>query len=156
MHQPPTQKRGSFFEHIPTWVGSYPSLIVHTLFFAGIFILGFSGVVAPDYVFAVTTNILSIEAIYLAIFIQLTVNRHQKELREVSEDVEGIQEDVEGISEEIEGLGEDVEDIQEDIQEMTEEESADLARKAKQMVSLEQLTNDVKRVLTDLETFKRQ
>ena len=149
-------KPKNFFENIPTWIGSTPSLILHTVFFASIFVLGFSGLVAPDYIFALTTNILSIEAIYLAIFIQMTVNRHQKELEEVSEDVEDIQEDIQEISEDVGDLGDDVEDIQEDIQELTEDEDSEDERKKKQMVSLEQLTGDIQRVLKDLETLKKQ
>ncbi|MEK7616618.1 MAG: hypothetical protein AAB414_01025, partial [Patescibacteria group bacterium] len=37
---------------------------------------------------------LSIEAIYLAIFIQMTVNRNTQSLEEVEEDIEDIQEEV--------------------------------------------------------------
>jgi uncharacterized protein YoxC len=156
MVQPPNNKGGNFFERIPAWIGSMPSLILHTLFFAGIFVLGFSGLVNPDYVFALTTNILSIEAIYLAIFIQMTVNRHQRELQEVSEDVEDIQEDIEDISEDVEDLGKDVEDIQEDIEEMSEEEESAEASKQKQQGGIEQLTADVKKVLADLEALRNR
>ena len=89
-----------FPQKISAWVGSPLSLIIHTIFFSSIFVLGFSGLINPDYVFAFTTNILSIEAIYLAIFIQMTVNRHSEDLEEVSEDIDEIQKDVEEISDE--------------------------------------------------------
>ncbi len=127
-------------------MGSVPSLIIHTMFFASIFVLGFSGAVAPDYIFAVTTNILSIEAIYLAIFIQMTVNRHQKELEEVSEDVEDIQEDIEEISE-------DVEDIQEDVQEFDQKREE---RKEHQSVTLETLSRDIQQIVVHLEELKKK
>lgn len=50
----------------------------------------------------VLTTIVSLEAIYLAIFIQMTVNRSVESLREVEEDIEELAEDVEEIAEELE------------------------------------------------------
>lgn len=144
------------FEQLTVWIGSVASLVVHSCFFIGSFTLAFLGYVQWDTMLLVLTTLVSLEAIYLSIFIQMTVNRHQKELEEVSEDVEEIQEDIEEISEDVEDLGDDVEDIQEDIQELTEEEDSDEERKKKQLVSLEQLTSDIQRVLKDLETLKKQ
>ncbi len=92
----------NFSKNLIRWVGSPISLVVHTLFFVSIFVVGFSGLISPDYVFALTTNILSIEAIYLAIFIQMTVNKHSEELKEVSKDLEDIQESVDDIQENVE------------------------------------------------------
>ncbi len=146
----------SAFERVTRWIGSLTSLIIHTFLFGGSFALAFLGYVPWENMLLVLTTLVSLEAIYLSIFIQMTVNRHQIELEEVSEDVEDIQEDIQEISEDVEGLGSDVEDIQEDIEELTEDESAEEARKEKQMVSLEQLTSDVKRVLADLESLKGQ
>ncbi len=152
-----------FFEYLTRWIGSVASLIVHTLLFGGSFALGFFHVAEWDSVLLVLTTIVSLEAIYLSIFIQMTVNRHTESLKEVEEDVEDIQEDieeitedVEGIQEDIEEITEDVEDIQEDVEELNEEDPEDEERKQKQLVSLDQLTKDVQRVLQDLEKFKKQ
>lgn len=143
------------FEQLTVWIGSIGSLILHTFVFLGCFTLAFLGIVEWETMLLVLTTLVSLEAIYLSIFIQMTVNRHQKELEEVSEDVEDIQEDIQEISEDVEDLGDDVEDIQEDIQELTEDEESEEERKAKQMVSLEQLTADMKRILADLEALKK-
>ncbi len=145
-----------FVERFVLWIGSVSSLIIHTILYALVFVTGFLHWFPWDMVLLVFTTIISMEAIYLSLFIQITVNRHQKELEEVSEDVEDIQEDIQEISEDVEDLGDDVEDIQEDIQELTEEEQSEEERKKKQLVSLEQLTSDVQRVLKDLETLKKQ
>ena len=75
------------------WVGTPVSLIVHTLFFAGIFALRKFGI-TTDYLLLILTTAVSLEAIYLSIFIQMTVNRNTESLEEVEEDIEGIQEDV--------------------------------------------------------------
>lgn len=145
----------AIFERLTTWIGSISSLIVHTIFFILSFGAALFGYIEWDRMLLILTTVVSLEAIYIGIFIQMTVNRHQKELEEVSEDVEDIQEDIQEISEDVEDLGDDVEDIQEDIQELTEDEQSEEERKAKQMVSLEQLTADMKRILADLEALKK-
>ena len=55
-----------------------------------------------DKVMLILTTVVSLEAIYLAIFIQMTVNKHAAELEEVSEDIDEIQEDIDEIQEDIE------------------------------------------------------
>src|SRR6185503_19038880 len=85
------------FEHfsrkLTQWIGSPQSIAVHTVFFIGIFSLRFWGVASSD-ILLILTTIVSLEAIYLSIFIQMTVNKHAEELEEVSEDIEEIQKDV--------------------------------------------------------------
>ena len=104
------------------WIGSIQSLIVHTIIFISSFIFVFIGA-KLDTVLLVLTTALSLEAIYLAIFIQMTVNRNtqaianaQKDIDSISEDVEEIAEDVEEIAEDVEEIAEDVEDIAEDME----------------------------------------
>jgi peptidoglycan hydrolase CwlO-like protein len=90
-----------------TWIGSTSSLIVHTIVFIVSFSLVFFGI--PIYrVLLVLTTILSLEAIYLSIFIQMSVNRHESKLHEVSEDIDEIQEDIEDISDDIDDISEDL------------------------------------------------
>jgi len=149
-------KKKDFFELITKWIGSVQSLVTHSVFFIAAFAASIFGFASWTAMLLIVTTIVSLEAIYLAIFIQMTVNRHTHELREVSEDVEDIQEDLEEISEDVEGLGENVEEIQEDIEEMTEEEQQEELRKKKQTVTLDRLTADIKTLLTDIEEFKKR
>ncbi len=74
------------------WIGTPISLIIHTLLFFGIFSLRRFGV-TTDYILLVLTTAVSLEAIYLSIFIQMSVNRATESLEEVGEDIEDIQED---------------------------------------------------------------
>jgi len=74
------------------WVGTPWSLIFHTVFFVAIFSLRYFGL-TTDYILLVLTTAVSLEAIYLSIFIQMSVNRATESLEEVEEDIEGIQED---------------------------------------------------------------
>jgi len=154
-------------EKIITWIGSPISLVIHTIIFIGFFTVSFLKWVSWDLMFAVLTNVVSLEAIYLAIFIQMSVNRQAASLKEVEEDVGDIQEDIEELGENVEELGEnveelgenvedlkeDVEDIQEDIGEIGEDEE-DEVRDKKQAEMIEALTRDVKAMLKHLETLK--
>jgi low affinity Fe/Cu permease len=110
------KKFEDFSKKVTRFIGSPQSIIIHTIFFIGMFSLRFFGISSSD-VLLILTTIVSLEAIYLSIFIQMTVNQHAEELEEVSEDIEGIQEDVGEIQENVEEIQEDVEDIQEEIQE---------------------------------------
>ncbi len=102
------------------WVGSVSSLIVHTLVFAGSFTLILLGV-DTNRVLLVLTTLVSLEAIYLAIFIQMSVNRQAATIANVEKDIDEIQEDVEEISHDVEEIAEDVEEIAEDVEEMQED-----------------------------------
>lgn len=102
------------------WIGSSASLVIHTLLFIGAFLLRFLGI-PLDEILLVLTTIVSLEAIYLSIFIQMTVNRQAKALKDVSQDIEEIQEDVEEIQEDVEGIEKDVDEVQKDIEEIQED-----------------------------------
>lgn len=99
------------------WVGSRASVVVHTIFFAVMFGLSFFGVNFQT-VLLVLTTVVSLEAIYLSIFIQMTVNQNTESLEEVEEDIEGIVEEVGEISEDIDEIQQDVDEIQEDVDEI--------------------------------------
>lgn len=103
------------------WIGSIPSLVVHTIFFILCFALPVFHVVAWDHMLLVLTTLLSLEAIYLAIFIQMSVNKSSVQIVEIQEDIDEIQEDIEEISEDIEEISEDIEEINEDIDEIQED-----------------------------------
>lgn len=155
------------------WIGSIESLVVHTVLFAGMFSLSFFGF-DVDKILLVLTTILSLEAIYLAIFIQMTVNRNtmqlrevEKDIEEISEDIEDIQEDVEEISEDIEGIQEDVEEISEDIEgiqegveeiseEDVEEEKEEEKEKEENKLALAKLEQTLASLLKEIEAIKKK
>lgn len=136
-------------DKVSVWIGSVSSLLLHTLVFAGAFVIGLLGLASWELILLSLTTIVSLEAIYLAIFIQMTVNRNTESLREVEEDIDEIQEDVEELNEDIDEIQEDIEEIQEDVEDMTEEDAAD-------EVSLDKLTADVRKILEDLEQMKKR
>jgi hypothetical protein len=140
-------------EKMIVWVGSPASLALHTVAFVAAFALSLLKLVEWNLMLLVLTTVVSLEAIYLAIFIQFSVNRQAASLKGVEEDVESIQVDVEELGEHVEGLKEDVEDIQEDVAEISEDTDEDL-RKRKQAEMLESLTHDVKALLHQIESIK--
>ena len=108
-------------------IGSVWSVIIHTLLFAGAFLLILLGF-DIDRVLLVLTTVVSLEAIYLSVFIQMSVNYQGralesvgKEIDEIAEDVGEIQEDVEEMQETHEEIQEDIEEIQKDVEEMQED-----------------------------------
>ena len=100
-------------------VGSIWSLLIHTILFIGSFCLYFLGANLQS-ILLVLTTIVSLEAIYLAIFIQMSVNFQSKKLDLVQEDVEDIQEDMEDIQKDVKEIQKDVDEIQEDVEEIQE------------------------------------
>jgi peptidoglycan hydrolase CwlO-like protein len=110
------KKFEDFSRKITRGIGSAESIVIHTIFFVAIFSLRFFGVKASD-ILLILTTIVSLEAIYLSIFIQMTVNRHSEELEEVSEELGEVSEDIEEIQEDLGEIQEDVEEIQEENRE---------------------------------------
>jgi uncharacterized protein YoxC len=124
------------------WIGSVSSVYVHTILFIGIFSLRLFGI-SLDEILLILTTAVSLEAIYLAIFIQMTVNRSAQSIAEVEEDIEEIQEDIEGVEKDIDEIQEDIDEIQEDDE--------------KELDNFTVLSNIEKRLLDlmkDIETLK--
>lgn len=139
---------------VTRWIGSPSSLVVHTAIFIGVFVASAYSIIPFQEMLLVLTTIVSLEAIYLAIFIQMTLNYTTQELVEVSEDIEEIREDVGEIQEDVGELQEDVEEISEDVEEMTEDEETEEAeeevRKAEQRKTLTDIQADLRRLMEDI------
>ncbi|HRH26949.1 MAG TPA: hypothetical protein PLZ99_02180 [Parcubacteria group bacterium] len=110
----------SWEKNFTKWIGSRASVVLHTFFFILMFSLIFFGFKA-DTILLVLTTVVSLEAIYLAIFIQMTVNQNTESLEDVEEELEDIVEDVEEISQDIDEIQHDVDEIQEDVEEISED-----------------------------------
>jgi len=121
------------------WIGTTQSILAHTALFIGIFILILFGV-SLDKVLLILTTAVSLEAIYLAIFIQMTVNRTTKSLAGVEKDIDDIQEDVEDLGEDIDDIQEDVDSLEENVKGISEDYVED-----------DQEEDDVVKALTDIE-----
>lgn len=123
-------------------IGSIWSLLIHTILFISPFAFYFLGV-EFDKILLVLTTVVSLEAIYLSIFIQMSVNYQSKKLQSVQEDMEDIQKDVEEIQKDVEEIQEDVEEIQED-----EEEDDDS--------DLQKIKETLEKLMTEVIELKKQ
>jgi uncharacterized membrane protein len=168
-----TKIKKNFDEYVTGWMGSIPSILVHTVLFIIFLTLPWFTKINYDFVLLILTTIVSLEAIYLALFIQMSINRQTIAIDEVSEDIEEIQEDVEEISEDIEEVHEHVEELTEDVEEIQEdmeeaekeeeleemeeeqEEAKENRRKEEQMVRLEKIENALELLLKEINGLKK-
>jgi peptidoglycan hydrolase CwlO-like protein len=144
------------FSHVVMdWMGSVSSLLVHTVLFLSSLSLILLGV-AADKVLLILTTLVSLEAIYMAIFIQMAVNRNSQSLEEVEENIDEIQEDVEEIQKDVDEIEKDVDEIQKDvdeIQEDVEEIQKDVDEIEK---DVDEIQKDVDEIQEDVEEIEKE
>ena len=139
------------------WIGSPMSLIIHTIFFIGAFGSMFFGIGLEE-VLLILTTVVSLEAIYLAIFIQIAVNHSVESLQEVEEDVGEIQKDVDEIQEDVDEIQKDVDEIQKDVDEIQEDVddiSEEVEEDDKDKILLDAIKTDLQRLIADMEKLKK-
>ena len=139
-----------------SWIGSPASVILHTIIFAGAFAFSFFGY-PLEQVLLVLTTIVSLEAIYISIFIQMTVNRNTSQLDEVVEDIEEIQEDVEGIEKDVDEIQKDVDGLEEEFEEISEEiEKDDEEEKKRDQILLDKIEGSLKHLMEEISELKKR
>lgn len=115
MQQKPNDKFEGAALAVTRWIGSMQSLFVHSIIFISSFSAVVAGFIAFDRMLLVLTTVVSLEAIYLAIFIQMSLNQARASLANVEQDVDEIQGDIDEIQEDVSEIEKDVDEIQEDI-----------------------------------------
>jgi low affinity Fe/Cu permease len=138
MAKKPKEQLEEFAFAVTRSVGSIESIIVHSVLFFASFGAVWTGLVPFDRMLLVLTTIVSLEAIYLSIFIQMMINYQAEDIDEIQEDIDEIQEDVDEIQE-------DVDEIQEDVEEMTEDEKNDVEQK-----TLQEIQQDLQKLMGDI------
>lgn len=142
------------FSHaIMDWIGSVSSLLVHTGLFVGSFALILFGV-NSDRVLLVLTTVVSLEAIYMAIFIQMAINLNSKSLDEVEEDLDEIQEDVDEIQKDLDELQEDVGEIQKDVGEIEKVDQGAEAAEFQNRMVLSKIESQLQVLFTEINRIK--
>lgn len=99
------------------WIGSIQSLLIHTILFGSSFLLSIFEVVPFEKMLLVLTTIVSLEAIYLSIFIQMSVNRSNQFIEIIQEDVDEISDNVDEISDNIDEMQKEEEEDEEEVKE---------------------------------------
>jgi peptidoglycan hydrolase CwlO-like protein len=134
-------------------VGSIWSVIIHTLLFTGAGLLILLGV-DMDRVLLVLTTIVSLEAIYLSIFIQMSVNHQARAIASVEKDIDEIQEDVQEISHDVEEIHDHVEEIQEDVEEIAEDVGEMQEDIDEIQEDVEEISHDVDEIQEDIDEIQ--
>ena len=137
-------------DSVISWIGSTSSLVFHTLLFITSFLLPLFKVVEFEEMLLVLTTIVSLEAIYLSIFIQMSVNKSNKHIEVIKEDVNEIQEDIDEIQEDIDEIQEDIDEIQKDIDEIADDEDEDEHKEKAQKVILKSNVSNNKQEIKEL------
>jgi len=131
-------------------IGTPVSIVIHTVLFIGIFSLKEFGYTVEE-ILLILTTIVSLEAIYLSIFIQMSVNRQDARLRMVRKDIKEISEDIEEIQEDVEELGEDFDEISEDMDKDDAEDEMDKKERNQQIQKIE---TTLQQLLKDIEELR--
>jgi len=144
------------------FIGSTESLLIHTALFIVSFTLYFWGV-DLDKILLVVTTIVSLEAIYLSIFIQMSVNRQARKLHavaldveEIQEDVDEIQKDVDEIQEDVDEIQKDVDEIQEDVEDIQEEDEEEEKEEKKDEEILSRIEDTMGKLIEEVIELKKQ
>ncbi|HEV8666294.1 MAG TPA: hypothetical protein VN665_00405 [Candidatus Paceibacterota bacterium] len=148
---------------ITRWIGSPQSIFLHTFIFAVTIALLISNIFPLDVLLLIFNTAVSLEAIYLALFIQMTVNYTtatiegvEQDIDEIQEDVGEIQEDIDEMQEDVEEIQGDVDELQEDVEEMSEEDKEEEAREVAEGKTLEQIHAGLQKLMLDVEKLQHK
>ena len=125
------------------WIGSTSSLLFHTVVFILSFLLPIFNMVSFERMLLVLTTVVSLEAIYLSIFIQMTVNKNSQDIEIIQEDIEDIEEGIGEIQKDVDEIQEDVVEMQEDTEQELEEEKEEANRLVAIQALLVNLQNEI-------------
>lgn len=150
---------------ITKWVGSTGSIVFHTALFISAFIAPNLGLMSFERMLLMLTTIVSLEAIYLSIFIQMSINMSnqaieiiQEDIEEIGDDIEEIQKDVDEIQEDVNEIQEDVDEIQEDVVEIQEETKEELENEKKEtdiLLSIQATLVNLQKEIEQLKTSNK-
>lgn len=140
-----------FEEKISKSIGSVTSLYIHTAIFILSFLLIILGV-STEIVLLTLTTLVSLEAIYLSILIQIAVNKNTESLEEVEEDLDEIQEDLDEIADDVEDIQEDIDEIEEEVDEI---EDSDNKRDNEVNVKFKNIDEQLSLILQEIKNLKK-
>jgi len=131
------------------WVGTTQSIIIHTilfiLFFAAHWIFGIS----YDLILLILTTVVSLEAIYLAIFIQRSVNQQANRLDDVEESLDDVEESLDDVEENLDDVEESIDAVEDHL--ATDAQLADKNHHKKLDKTLDQIIDELKDLKTKIE-----
>ena len=141
---------------VVNWIGSPESVIVHTLIFGAAFASVLFNILPFVTLLLILNTIISLEAIYLALFNQLAINYANEGIDAVGKDIDELQEDVEEIQEDVGEISEDVDELQEDVEELNEDETEEDRIHAEHNKTLADIQANLRKLMTDIEKLQQR
>ena len=111
----PTQWIDIASDKVSRWIGSTASLITHTIFFLIAFVSHWLFGWAFGFILLVLTTAVSLEAIYISIFIQRSVNQQGVRLEEVEESLDDVEEALDDVEEGLDEVEEGLDDVEKSL-----------------------------------------
>lgn len=136
------------------WVGTTQSLAVHTVLFLFSFLTHWIFGASLDIILLVLTTIVSLEAIYLAIFIQRSVNQQAMRLDDVEESLDDVEESLDDVEENLDDVEESIDAVEESITSGNHHKSTNHQKKLEQ--SLEQIIEELQTLKVNIEKKKEK
>ena len=130
-------------DKITSWVGSTASLIFHTISFICAILTHWVFGVSYDSIFLVLTTVVSLEAIYISIFIQRAVNHQSLRLGEVEESIDDVEEALDDVEEALDDAEDSMDDIATDTVKKLEEPMDEL------LLEMQKLLKEFKSVVKE-------
>jgi DNA repair ATPase RecN len=131
-------------------VGSTASIIIHTLLFLFFFASHWIFSWPYDFILLVLTTVVSLEAIYISIFIQRAVNQQSVRLQEVEETLDDVEETLDDVEETLDDVEDSIDEDLDDVQSMQDV----LVEMKKVLKEIKTLNKDQK-VVTDKTPTKK-
>lgn len=141
------------------WIGSTASIILHTILFTIAFLLILTGIPA-DTVLLVLTTIVSLEAIYISIFIQRSVNLQNETLAgEFDQLEEAISEDIDqteaalmrDLDETERNISEDIDQTEAEISKDIDETERGIVKKTPKVLEqpMDEIVSEIQKVVRE-------
>ncbi len=156
-------------DKVTTWIGSTASLVVHTILFAFTFSSHWLFGWEYSFILLVLTTVVSLEAIYISIFIQRAVNQQairltdveqtldevEESIDEVEESLDGVEETLDDVEEALDDVGETLDSVEEDLKEDQKEDDEDRGELKQLEESNELLLVEVRKLVKELRAAKK-
>ena len=134
-------------------VGTTASLLLHTLIF--LFFLSSHWFFGLDFdtILLVLTTVVSLEAIYLAIFIQRSVNQQSLRLNEVEEALDDVEESIDEVEETLDDVEEALDEAEEDIADIAKDTVKQMEEPLDEVVAeMKKMLKEFKAIMKDKDT----
>ncbi|PIS07594.1 hypothetical protein COT78_02760 [Candidatus Berkelbacteria bacterium CG10_big_fil_rev_8_21_14_0_10_43_13] len=124
------------------WVGTTQSIIVHTILFALFFAAHWIFGLTYDLILLILTTVVSLEAIYLAIFIQRSVNQQADRLDDFEESLDDVEESLDDVEENLDDVEESIDAVEGHL--ASDHEKTEIDRHKKLDKTLDQIIDELK------------